>query len=58
MAMINGQNIPPTEGADMNHNQAHRDFMRTDIYTNAPAKIRDSIKNHADGELKYIGFGR
>ena len=57
MAMLNGEDIAPTEGADMNHNQAHRDFMKTDVYTNAPASARDAIKNHADGELKYLGFG-
>lgn len=57
MRMMNGEALPPTEGADMAHNQAHRDFLKTDIYKSAPAKIRDLVRRHADGELKYIGFG-
>ena len=42
MKMINGEEIPSTEGADMNHNQGHRDFMKTDIYKSASSVIRDA----------------
>lgn len=58
MEMLNGKTIAPTEGADLSHNQAHRDFMKTGLFTSAESVIRDNVSRHTEGELKYLGFGR
>jgi len=58
MQMMNGEILPPTEGADMTHTQGHIDFMKTDVYKSAPTKAKDAVRSHAEGEIQYNGFGQ
>jgi len=56
MQMMNGEVLPPTEGADLTHTQSHLDFMKTDVYKSASTKVKDTIRSHAEGETQYSGF--
>ena len=53
MGMMQGQQIPPTEGADAAHTQAHVDFMRTAYFSKEADDTRRMIfKEHVQGELQ------
>jgi hypothetical protein len=53
--MMGGQELPPTEGADMTHSQGHIDFTRTDMFAQAPPEVQQIIINHLQGEMQYHG---
>ncbi len=55
--MMNGEPLPPTEGADINHTQAHIDFTNTNIFAQAPEEIKQIITQHVQGELQAQGIG-
>ncbi|MFA5036093.1 MAG: hypothetical protein WC479_02860 [Candidatus Izemoplasmatales bacterium] len=55
--MINGEQLPPTEGADMNHSQAHIDFMKTQMFQSVPPNTQAIVQNHVKGELQMQGVG-
>lgn len=55
LAMMNGQELPPTEGADMQHTQAHIDFTKTGTFAQATPQIASVFKNHVNGELEMNG---
>lgn len=55
-AMMNGEALPPTEGADMKHTQAHIDFTQTQMFQTAPPEIQQIITQHAQGELQAQGM--
>ena len=56
-AMINGQVLPPTEGADMPHSQAHIDFTKTRYFVEAGKQIQMNFQTHVQGELQAQGLG-
>jgi hypothetical protein len=56
--MINGEQLPPTEGADMNHSQAHIDFMKTQMFQSVPPNTQAIVQNHVKGELQMQGVGQ
>jgi len=53
--MMNGQDLPPTEGADMAHTQGHIDFTKTDMYMGAPPEVVQIFTEHIQGELQLHG---
>jgi hypothetical protein len=55
--MMNGDKLPPTEGADMNHSQTHLDFMKTGMFASSPPNVQAIISNHVNDELKMQGVG-
>jgi hypothetical protein len=55
-AMMNGEALPPTEGADMRHNMAHRDFIETNTFASAPDEIKQIIITHTNGEAQSLGL--
>jgi len=55
--MMNGEPLPPTEGADMVHLQAHMDFARTNTFAQAPDEIKQIIAQHIQGEMQTLGIG-
>lgn len=55
-AMMNGEVLPPTEGADMSHTQAHLDFIKTEMFATAPDGVKEAIARHAQGELEAQGM--
>lgn len=55
MAMMNGDNLPPTQGADLQHTQAHVDFAKSDIFMSAPPDRQQVIVAHIQGELQAQG---
>jgi len=55
--MMNGEPLPPTEGADMIHTQAHMDFTRTNTFAQAPDEIKQIIAQHIQGEMQALGIG-
>lgn len=57
MAMMQGQVLPPTEGADITHTQAHADFMRSKMFTSLPMEVQQVFSNHVNGELQAHGMG-
>jgi hypothetical protein len=60
MQMMNGENIPPTEGADINHTQAHVDFIKSQMLQEAATQnpqIAQVFKQHIQGELQAQGRG-
>ena len=56
MAMMNGEQLPPTEGADMQHTQAHRDFINTKMFQSADPAIQQVVQEHAQGEMQSQGM--
>jgi hypothetical protein len=54
--MMNGQQLPSTEGADMSHTQAHLDFIKTQTFTSAQPEIQQIIAQHSQGELQAQGL--
>lgn len=57
MAMMQGQQVPPTEGADMVHTQAHIDFMKSQMFTQATPDVQQLFQLHISGELGNQGIG-
>ncbi len=57
MAMMQGQEIPPTEGADLSHTQAHVDFMKSQMFGQATPDIQQMFKMHVAGEMHNQGMG-
>jgi hypothetical protein len=51
MAMAQGQQLPPTEGADMVHTQAHTDFVQSDTFKQLPNEIKQIFVDHIQGEM-------
>lgn len=57
MAMMNGEQLPPTEGADIVHTQAHTDFTKTDTFKNgATPEIQQVFMDHIRGEFQNHGM--
>lgn len=55
MAMMQGQQVPPTEGADMTHTQAHIDFMKSQMFGEASPQVKQLFQQHISGELQNQG---
>jgi N-acetylmuramoyl-L-alanine amidase len=51
MQMSQGQPVPPTEGADITHTQAHIDFTKTDMFRKLPKQVQQLFADHIQGEL-------
>jgi hypothetical protein len=52
MQMMQGQPLPPTEGADLQHTQAHADFMQSQTFmTGTSQQIKQIFGQHVQGEL-------
>ena len=51
MTMAQGQPLPPTEGADITHTQAHIDFTKTDMFRTLPEEVKQIFATHIQGEL-------
>ena len=58
MGMMNGEQIPPTEGADIVHTQTHSDFTKTDMYASAPPEVQQIFATHVAGEMQQHGMMR
>lgn len=57
MAMMNGEQIPPTEGADITHTQAHTDFTKTGTFqSGADDMIKQVFAAHIKGEFMMHGM--
>lgn len=56
-AMMNGEQLPPTEGADIVHTQGHTDFMKTEMFSSAPPEVQQYVAAHVQGEMKFHGVG-
>lgn len=54
MEMANGAQIPPTEGATMEHTEAHIDFSKSDTFMGLPPETQQIIKAHYVGELERM----
>jgi hypothetical protein len=52
MSMSQGQPVPPTEGADIVHTQAHIDFTKTDMFRQLPEQVKQMFATHIQGELQ------
>lgn len=58
--MLNGTPVPPTEGAGINHTQAHIDFTKSRMFQDAAAANPDLgtiFQQHIQGELQMQGLG-
>jgi len=52
MQMMNGEPLPPTEGADLQHSMAHKDFMESQTFqAEADENIKQIFVQHVQGEL-------
>ena len=52
MQMMNGEQLPPTEGADLQHSMAHKDFMESQTFqTEADENVKNIFVQHIQGEL-------
>ena len=51
MAMAQGEALPPTEGADITHTQAHIDFTKSDMFRSLPDEVKQMFADHIQGEL-------
>ena len=58
MAMVNGQQIPPTEGADTSHTQAHIDFAKSDTAQQVTDDIKQVLAAHIQGEMQMHGMAQ
>lgn len=57
MEMMNGNMLPPTEGADITHTQAHIDFAKSQMLTSADQQVQQIFAQHIQGELEAQGMG-
>jgi hypothetical protein len=55
MAMMNGEQLPPTEGADMTHTQTHVDFMKSQMFSQVDPQIQQIFQMHVQGEAQAQG---
>ena len=55
MMMAQGQEVPPTEGADLVHTQTHTDFTRTEMFTSLPDQVKQMFQAHIQGEIQMHG---
>jgi hypothetical protein len=56
MKMMNGEPVPPTEGADIAHDMAHQDFVKSQLFmTKATPQIKQIFAQHIQGELQNLG---
>ncbi len=54
--MMNRDQLPPTEGATINHSQAHADFINSETFrTQADQDIKNIFAQHYQGELQMLG---
>ena len=53
--MLNGQAIPPTEGATPDHSQVHRDIINSRTFKSAPRKNQGLLEEHYMGEVGPLG---
>jgi hypothetical protein len=51
MAMAQGEQVPPTEGATPDHSQAHRDFIQSKTGQNLDQEILKALVSHYQGEV-------
>jgi hypothetical protein len=51
MDMLNGQQIPPTEGATPEHSQVHRDIINSRTFKTAPQQAQQFLLTHYQGEV-------
>ena len=56
MAMANGEQLPPTEGATIEHTQAHLDFMKTETFAGLSPQSQQYIQQHVQGEAQINGI--
>ena len=57
VAMLNGQSIPPTEGATPDHSQVHRDIINSRTFKAAPPTSQQLLIAHYKGEIGDLGNG-
>jgi hypothetical protein len=55
MQMMQGNQLPPTEGSDLTHTQTHIDFTNTDMYKSASEEIKQNFVSHIQGEMQLHG---
>lgn len=55
LGMMQGQAIPPTEGATVVHTQAHVDFTKTQTFQTASPEIKQIFTQHIQGEMQAHG---
>jgi hypothetical protein len=56
MQMANGEDLPPTEGASLEHTQAHIDFTKTETFASLPPDRQQAIVAHFQGEAQVNGL--
>lgn len=59
LEMVQGQQIPPTQGVGLEHTQAHADFAQTQDFKNEAAKnpaLIQIMQAHIQGELQLQGI--
>lgn len=54
MDILNGADVPPTEGATPEHVQAERDFTQSNTFTQAPQELQQLILAHIQGEEEFL----
>lgn len=52
MEMANGSQVPSTEGATLEHTQAHKDFIESQTFQSLPPEIQQAFAAHTQGELQ------
>ena len=53
--MLNGEQIPPTEGATPDHSQVHRDVINSRTFKTAPVEVQQILLQHYQGEVGPLG---
>ena len=53
--MLNGQPIPPTEGATPDHSQVHRDIINSRTFKSADPQNQQLLLKHYQGEVGPMG---
>lgn len=53
--ILNGEDLPPTEGATVDHIQAEQDFTKSRTFQSAPPDRQQAIVQHIRGELAEQG---
>ena len=53
--MLNGQSIPPTEGATPEHSQVHRDIINSRTFKSADPQNQKLLMEHYSGEVGPLG---
>ena len=57
LQMMNGENLPSTEGAPQEHTQAHLDFMASKTFQdNADETLMEIFTAHVQGEMQQNGL--